>query len=105
MTHDADPVGPLVVVPLHNDPQPPAQPTHLELIPMDTPPRRPTAPPCRKVSTEPCNLITFLLMAVGALLFCAGMLSALGWTVGYAAELATRLAVEAVKAWWMARGQ
>ena len=43
MTHDADPVGPLVVVPLHNDPQPAAKPTHLELIPMDTPPRRPAA--------------------------------------------------------------
>lgn len=96
-----DPVGPLVVVPLHDDTPPPAPPYPLELIPMDTPPRRPAAPACRKKPPEPCSLVTFLLMAVGALLIFSGVFAALGWTVGFVLELATAMAVDAARAWWM----
>ena len=88
MSHDTpDTVGPLVVVPLHNEPPAPLQTPPLELIPMDTTPRRAAAPPCRKPRQEPCNLATFLMIVASALLVCAGAIAALSWAAGEALQL------------------
>ena len=93
---DLPEIGPTLSVDL-NPPTAAPRRTHLELMPMDDTPRRPTVPPCRKRPTEPCGLLMFVLLialggAVGAF-----ALAGVAWGVGQLMAVGVEAAVGAAK--------